>query len=61
MSGTWDAATYRKRAQKWQEDAQAVPPGKERDVCMVLADGYANLAALIEDANNGYRGGTPSD
>lgn len=61
MSGTWDAATYRKRAQKWREDAQAMPPGKERDACTVLADGYANLVALIEDANNNYRGPTPSD
>jgi hypothetical protein len=27
--------------------------GKERDACVVLAEGYATLAALIEEMNNG--------
>ncbi|MGD0109316.1 MAG: hypothetical protein ABSC06_35560 [Rhodopila sp.] len=48
MPGTWDAETYRARTQKWRTEAETLPPGKERDTCMVLAQGYANLATLIE-------------
>jgi hypothetical protein len=53
MLGTWNPATYRERAKKWREEAETLPPGKERDACIGLAEGYANLAALIEKANNG--------
>jgi hypothetical protein len=60
MSGTWDTSKYRERAEKWREEAEALPPGKERDACMVLAEGYANLAALIEKENIG-RIGRPGD
>jgi hypothetical protein len=56
MLGTWDASKYRERAEKWREEAEALPPSKERDAWMVLAEGYANLAALIEKANNGCIG-----
>jgi hypothetical protein len=52
MPGTWDAVRYRERAEKWRKEAEALPPGKEREACVVLAEGYANLAALIEEANN---------
>ena len=51
MPGSWDAADYRKRSEKWRKEAEALPPGKERDGCMVLAEGYADLAALIEKTN----------
>jgi hypothetical protein len=57
MSGSWNAAKYRERAKKWREEAETLPPGKERDACVVLAEGYANLAALIEKENNGCIGG----
>jgi hypothetical protein len=53
MPDSWDAAKYRKRAKKWRTEAEALPPGKERDACVVLAEGYANLAALIEEVNSG--------
>jgi hypothetical protein len=56
MPGTWDASKYRERAKKWREAAEALPPGKERDACTVLAEGYANLAALIEKENIGCIG-----
>jgi hypothetical protein len=49
MPGAWNAEIYRARARRWREEAVALPLGKERDACMVLADGYDNLAALIED------------
>jgi hypothetical protein len=61
MPGTWDAPKYRERAEKWREEAEALPPGKERDACIGLAEGYANLAALIEKANNGCIGRTGGD
>jgi hypothetical protein len=50
---TWDAAKYRERAKQWRKEAEALPPGKERDGCVVLAEGYTKLAALIEQVNNG--------
>jgi hypothetical protein len=53
MPDAWDAAKYRERAEKWRKEAEALPPGNERDECVVLSEGYANLAALIEKANNG--------
>ena len=61
MLGTWNPATYRERAKKWREEAETLPPGKERDACMGLAEGYANLAALIQKANNGCTGRTGGD
>jgi hypothetical protein len=51
MPGTWNAETYRDRAEKWRKEAEALSPGAERDACMKLADGYATLAALIEKTN----------
>ena len=44
-------------AEQWRKEAEALPPGKERDGCMVLAEGYANLATLIEEVNNGCTSG----
>ena len=58
MPGTWDAETYRTRARRWREAAQALPPGKEHDTCVTLAESYANLAALIEQENTGKIGAT---
>jgi hypothetical protein len=49
MPGTWDPVIYRDRAKKWQDEAETLPAGKDRDACMALAEGYANLAALIEE------------
>ena len=56
MHGTWDAETYRARARHWREEANALPPGKECDACVVLAEGYENLAMLIEEENDGKAG-----
>ena len=51
MPGTWDAETYRAHARKWRTEAETLPPGKEQDACIMLAQGYANLAKLIEREN----------
>ncbi len=44
---SWDADMYRTRAARWREQAEVMTPGPERDACLTLANGYANLAALI--------------
>jgi hypothetical protein len=48
MPGTWDAKKYRGLAARWREEAETLPPGRNRDACMTLADGYADLASIIE-------------
>jgi hypothetical protein len=48
MPDSWDAEIYRARAMQWRERAEKLPKGEERDTCLVIAEGYANLAALIE-------------
>jgi hypothetical protein len=53
MPDSWSAETYRTRSRQWREKAEALPPGAERDSCLVLAEGYANLAKVIEDAGSG--------
>ena len=50
MPDSWNAETYRARAQQWQVAADKLPPGKEREACLKLAEGYAHLAALIESS-----------
>ncbi|HEY0182809.1 MAG TPA: hypothetical protein VGC09_08380 [Rhodopila sp.] len=59
MPDTWDAETYRARARQWREEADALPPGAARDACILLADGYAKLARLIEREKTGDSPGTP--
>jgi transposase-like protein len=39
----------------WRENAGSHPPGKERDACLTPADGYANVAALIEQDHRGVK------
>jgi hypothetical protein len=48
MPGSWNSETYRVRAKEWRDNAEALPPGKEREACVVLANGYASLSAQIE-------------
>jgi hypothetical protein len=55
-----DAATYRVRERQWREAAADLSPGPERDACIALAEGYANLVAILgrlgQDTNR-----TPED
>jgi hypothetical protein len=53
---TWNAQTYRDRARKWREEAETLPPGKDRDSCLELAQGYDHLADLIDRENEGRIG-----
>jgi hypothetical protein len=58
MPDSWNAEVYRERAKQWRAAAEELPLGKERDACLVLADGYAKLAGLID--NSGLDLSTPS-
>jgi hypothetical protein len=55
MPSDWNLETYRRRARQWQDKAVALPPGDERQSCVVLAEGYARLARLIEEAQASNR------
>jgi hypothetical protein len=44
----FDAATYKERERQWRSQAATLSPGPERDACLALADGYANLTAILE-------------
>jgi len=59
MPGHWNSEVYRERAKQWREKADALPPGRERDACAVLAEGYAGLAEIIE--NSGLGGSKKAD
>jgi hypothetical protein len=53
MPNDWNPEIYRARAKQWQDKAAALPPGDERQACEGLAQGYARLAQLIEQAKKG--------
>jgi hypothetical protein len=42
-----EAETYRAREQQWRGEASRLSPCRERDACLALAEGYANLVQLI--------------
>jgi hypothetical protein len=48
MLSSWSAKTYWMRSRQWREKAEELPPGKEREGCLTLAEGYASLAKLLE-------------
>jgi hypothetical protein len=48
MPEHWNPETYQLQAKQWQEKADVLSPGEERDICLIIADGYAQLALLIE-------------
>ena len=43
-----DTRMYRERERRWREEANSKPDGAERDACLSLANGYANLISIIE-------------
>jgi hypothetical protein len=43
-----DTRMYREREKRWREEANSKPDGAERDACLSLANGYANLISIIE-------------
>jgi|SRR4051794_33808084 hypothetical protein len=56
MPENWDAETYSRRPEEWQNRADSVPEGPRKEACLQLAEGYARLAHLIA-----ARGGTHSE
>ena len=48
MPDTWDSERYRERAKEWRDRAASLPEGHERDVYVVIAEGYEKLVAIIE-------------
>jgi hypothetical protein len=53
MPQHWNPETYRLQAKQWQDKADALSFGEEHDVCLVIAEGYAQLARLIEKRATG--------
>ena len=50
MPETWDPTIYRERAAAWRNKAAALSEDHdEQAVCVVIAEGYETLAALIEE------------
>jgi hypothetical protein len=48
MLGNWNPQVYRERAEHWRVEAAKIAPGAAQDACLELADGYTNLADLIQ-------------
>jgi hypothetical protein len=42
-----NANTYREREAQWREQAAYLAPGREQQVCLALAEGYAELVTLL--------------
>jgi hypothetical protein len=49
MPEKWDPAEYRKRAKAWRQKAASLPEtNPSRRACLALAEGYENLANLLD-------------
>jgi hypothetical protein len=57
MPESWDAGEYRDRATAWLQKAESLTAGRERDACLALAEGYLNLAKLLEAQQGAAIGG----
>lgn len=44
----WNVERYREREQHWRNAASQALSGPERDSCLTLADGYAELIRIVE-------------
>ena len=55
MPDAWNAAVYRERAAAWRDKATTLPEGsRERDICRDIAQGYDDLADLLEQQASKY-------
>jgi hypothetical protein len=48
MPDSWNPERYRERAKEWRDKAVSLPEGRQRDTCVILAEGYEELAEIIE-------------
>ena len=49
MPEAWDPTIYRERAAAWRNKAASLPEDNgERALCVMIAENYEKLAALIE-------------
>ena len=48
MPDSWNPEQYKECAKKWRDKAASLPEGRERDTCVTLAEGYEELAEIIE-------------
>jgi hypothetical protein len=55
MPDAWNAEGYRERAAAWRDKAMTLPEGgRERDICRDIAQGYDDLADLLEQQASKY-------
>ena len=47
-----DLTTYQNREKQWRDCAANLSDGPERDACIALAEGYANLIAILLRLDN---------
>jgi hypothetical protein len=47
MTGEWKVDTYQTREREWRQKAENAASAEEREGCLVIADGYANLVVLL--------------
>jgi hypothetical protein len=52
MTGEWKIDTYRAREREWRQKAEDAGSAEEREACLIIADGYANLVALLATAGS---------
>jgi hypothetical protein len=59
----FSAETYREREAQWRELVAYLAPGREQQVCLALADGYAELVTLLGRlaVSDGTLAGSTSD
>ena len=50
MPDCWNPEQYKERAKEWRDKAASLPEGRERDTCVILAEGYEELAEIIIEA-----------
>jgi hypothetical protein len=56
MPDAWNTAIYRERAAAWRDKATTLPEGSRvRDICREIAQGFDDLADLIEQPSNADR------
>ena len=49
MPEAWDPTIYRERAAAWRNKAASLPEdSEERSLCVMIAEDYEKLAAVIE-------------